>query len=90
MTEHDSLHERGRALEEEYFRKKNRELVEKMQLEASRDEARRSMGAQLGLNDPETLEQLQKLGQLKSDPDTVVAQGSDWQFLNELKRELKA
>ena len=35
-------------------------------------------------------EQLQKLGQLKSDPDTVVAQGSDWQFLNELKRELKA
>jgi NitT/TauT family transport system substrate-binding protein len=35
-------------------------------------------------------EQLQKLGQLKSDPETVVAQGSDWQFLNELKRELKA
>ena len=35
-------------------------------------------------------EQLQKLGQLKSDPDTVVAQGSDWRFLNELKRELKA
>src|SRR5688572_2457106 len=62
MTEHDSLHERGRALEEEYFRKKNRELIEKMRLEASNDEARRSMGAQIGLNDPETLQQLQKLG----------------------------
>jgi NitT/TauT family transport system substrate-binding protein len=35
-------------------------------------------------------EQLDQLGQLKTDPDTVVAQGSDWQFLNELKRELKA
>ena len=62
MTEHDSLHERGRALEEEYFRKKNRELIEKMRLDATNDEARRSMGAQLGLNDPETLQQLQKLG----------------------------
>ena len=62
MTEHDSLHERGRALEEEYFRKKNRELIEKMRLDATNDEARRSMGAQLGLNDSEMLQQLQKLG----------------------------
>jgi hypothetical protein len=62
MTEHDSIHERGRALEEEYFRRKNRELIEKMRMEASRDEARRSMGAQIGLDDAETLEQLQRLG----------------------------
>ena len=62
MADYDSIHERGRALEEEYFRKKNRELIEKMQLEAGRDEARRSLGAQIGLNDPEMLEQLLKLG----------------------------
>ena len=35
-------------------------------------------------------EQLQKLGQLKTDPDTVVADGTELRFLNELKRELKA
>jgi hypothetical protein len=62
MTDYDSIHERGRALEEEYFRKKNRELIEKMRLEASSDEARRGMAAQVGLNDPEALRQLQNLG----------------------------
>jgi hypothetical protein len=62
MADHDSIHERGRALEEEYFRKKNRELVEKLQLEASSEQARRAMGAQVGVDDPEMLRELQKLG----------------------------
>jgi hypothetical protein len=62
MSDHDSMHERGRALEEEYFRKKNRELVEKMQLEERSAQARREMGALIGLNDPEMLRELQKLG----------------------------
>jgi tellurite resistance protein len=62
MAEHDSIHERGRALEEEYFRKKNRELIEKMQLEARSEQARKEMGAQVGLEDPEMLRELQKLG----------------------------
>jgi hypothetical protein len=62
MADYDSIHERGRALEEEYFRKKNRELVEKMRLEAGRDEARRGMAAATGVSDPETLQQLQNLG----------------------------
>lgn len=35
-------------------------------------------------------EQLRQLGQLKSDPDKVVADGAELRFLNELKRELKA
>jgi NitT/TauT family transport system substrate-binding protein len=35
-------------------------------------------------------EQLQKLGQLKSDPDKVVADGADLRFLNALTRDLKA
>jgi len=26
---------------------------------------------------------------LKSDPKRIIAQGTDWRFLNELKRELK-
>ena len=62
MVDHDSIQERGRALEEEYFRKKNRELVEKMQLEARSEQARRDMGAQVGIDDPEMLRELQKLG----------------------------
>jgi NitT/TauT family transport system substrate-binding protein len=35
-------------------------------------------------------EQMQKIGQLKTDPQTIVANGADLRFLNELKRELKA
>jgi NitT/TauT family transport system substrate-binding protein len=34
--------------------------------------------------------QLQQLGQLKTNPDKVIADGTDFSFLNELKRELKA
>lgn len=62
MVDHDSMQERGRALEEEYFRKKNRELVERMQAEARSEQARRDMGAQVGIDDPEMLQELQKLG----------------------------
>jgi|SRR5688572_2518899 len=69
MVDHDSLQERGRALEEEYFRKKNRELVERMQAEARSEQARRDMGAAVGIDDPEMLRELQKLG---FTPDTVA------------------
>ena len=34
MADYDALHERGRSLEEEYFRRKNRELIEKLQRDA--------------------------------------------------------
>jgi NitT/TauT family transport system substrate-binding protein len=30
------------------------------------------------------------VGMLKSSPNTILADGTDWRFLNELKRELKA
>lgn len=62
MADYDSIHERGRALEEEYFRKKNRELIEKMRIQADRDDARRGMVSATGLNDPEMLQQLENLG----------------------------
>ena len=33
---------------------------------------------------------LHEVGLVKSDPNKLIAQGTDWRFLNELKRELKA
>jgi len=33
---------------------------------------------------------LHEAGMIKSDPNTIIAKGTDWRFLNELKRELKA
>jgi hypothetical protein len=69
MGDRDSLQERGRSLEEEYFRKKNRELIEKMQQQARQDQALRDMGAQVGVSDAEMLRELQKLG---FTPETVA------------------
>jgi NitT/TauT family transport system substrate-binding protein len=33
---------------------------------------------------------LHELGFIKSSPNKIIAEGTDWRFLNELKRELKA
>jgi NitT/TauT family transport system substrate-binding protein len=33
---------------------------------------------------------LHEVGMIKSSPNALLAEGSDWRFLNELKRELKA
>ena len=33
---------------------------------------------------------LQEVGMIKSTPQRIIAQGTDWRFLNDLKRELKA
>ena len=33
---------------------------------------------------------LHESGLIKSDPNKLIAQGTDWRFLNELKKELKA
>src|SRR6185503_5097494 len=62
MSEHDAFAERGRALEEEYFRKKDRELVEKMRRAAAADQARGEHSAQTGVSDPSVLAELQELG----------------------------
>ena len=69
MTDKDIFAERGRALEEEYFRKKDRELIEKMRRAATATEARAEMGKKTGLTDPEMLQELETLG---FTPDTVV------------------
>jgi len=33
---------------------------------------------------------LHEVGMIKSEPNKLIAQGTNWRFLNELKRELKA
>ena len=32
---------------------------------------------------------LHEIGMIKSSPQKIIADGTDWRFLNELKRELK-
>ena len=69
MPDHDIFAERGRSFEEEYFRKKDRELLEKMRQASAAAEARADMGARTGLTDPQLLEELQALG---FTPETVA------------------
>ena len=33
---------------------------------------------------------LREAGMIKSNPNKIIAQGTDWRFFNELKRELKS
>lgn len=69
MADRDIFADRGRSLEEEYFRKKDRELVDKMRQAAAAAQARADMGARTGLTDPQLLDELQALGLT---PDTVA------------------
>lgn len=68
MPDKDMIRERGRSLEEDYFRKKDKELIEKMRHAAAAEQARGEMGRKTGLADPELLEELEELG---FTPDTV-------------------
>jgi len=67
--EHDAFADRERALENAYFRKKDRELVERMRTAAAAEEARHELGRLTGLSDPAVQHELQALG---FTPDTVV------------------
>jgi hypothetical protein len=62
MTDKDGLTERGRALEDDYFRKRDQELIEKLRRAAAADAERAEMGRQVGLTDPESLLELEALG----------------------------
>jgi hypothetical protein len=68
MPEKDIISERGRSLEEDYFRKKDRELVEKMRLAAAAEEQRQQLAQKSGLSDPALLQELSELG---FTPDTI-------------------
>lgn len=62
MVERDKFAEREHWLEEEYFGKKNQELIERMREQRSREADRQKMSEIMGINDQEVLEALQDLG----------------------------
>ena len=69
MSDEDALHKRGHVLEDEYFRRKDRELMEKFRQAAAAEQARKDLGRKAGLDDPELVQELQDLG---FTPETVV------------------
>jgi hypothetical protein len=69
MPDNDAIRERGRSLEDDYFRKKDRELVEKMRRAGVAEELRKGLSASSGLQDPELIAELEALG---FTPDTVM------------------
>ena len=68
MSDQDGIAKRGRSLEDEYFRKKDRELIEKLRRAADAEQARKELGRKAGLDDPQLVQELQALG---FTPDTV-------------------
>lgn len=56
------LSDRGRTLEEDYFRKRDQELIEKMRRAAAADAKRRDLTASTGLQDPELISEVEALG----------------------------
>jgi hypothetical protein len=68
MPDNDAVGTRGRTPEDEYFWRRDRELVEKMRRAAAAESARRDMSAKTGLDDPEMLDDLHALG---FTPDTL-------------------
>lgn len=68
MSERDAWADRGRALEEEYFRKHEQELIEKLRRRAAAETTRQQLGEQAGVADEEILQDLENLGYT---PETV-------------------
>ena len=69
MAERDGITDEARKREEDYFRKRDRELIERMRQAAAAEQARRELEAKTGLHDPELLHDLQELGFA---PDTIA------------------
>ena len=69
MTDRDAFAERGRSLEEEYFHRKEREVIDKMRVRAAGEEQRRLLGEKAGVADADVLRDLQDLGYT---PETVM------------------
>jgi hypothetical protein len=62
MPDNDGITGDIRSREEEYFRRKDRELVERLRRTAEADEARRALEATSGIHDPAALQELEALG----------------------------
>jgi hypothetical protein len=62
MAEKDKFAEREHWLEEEYFGRKNQELIEKLRQQRARESDRQKMAEMMGVDDQEVLEALLDLG----------------------------
>ncbi|HUF23352.1 MAG TPA: hypothetical protein VMN81_04425 [Vicinamibacterales bacterium] len=62
MTDRDAFKDRGRGLEEEYFHRKEQELIAKMRERAEAETARQAIGEKTGVADAQLLQDLQELG----------------------------
>lgn len=60
LPEHDSLHDRGRALEEAFFAERDRQLVEKLKRKLTAEESQRVLAAAVGISDEVTLKAVSK------------------------------
>jgi hypothetical protein len=69
VADKDAFAERGRTLEEDYFWRKEKEVIEKMRRNAEAEAQRRQLGEQAGVADEEVLRDLQELGYT---PETVM------------------
>jgi hypothetical protein len=58
----DRLSNRKRAHEEDYFQKRDRELIEKLQRQAKAEQELRELGERVGVADPEISRELAELG----------------------------
>jgi hypothetical protein len=68
MTQGDFLDDRRRASEDDYFRQKDRELIEKMRQAAEAEREKSELTARTGLSDPALIAELGALG---FTPDTI-------------------
>jgi hypothetical protein len=62
VTHDDGITDHIRAREEEHFRKKDRELIEKLRQADAAAKARRALEQETGVHDPDLLSELDQLG----------------------------
>lgn len=62
MSETDGITDDVRKREEEYFRRKDRELIERMRRDAEAANARKELESATGIHDPGSLKDLEALG----------------------------
>jgi tellurite resistance protein len=68
VSQNDGITDDVRKREEEYFRRKDRELIEKMRHASAAAEARKALEAETGIHEPDMLRDLEDLG---FTPDTI-------------------
>lgn len=68
MSDRDALQDRKRGLEEEYFRKQEKALIEKLKQQVAQERERKQLVEATGVSDQKLLDMLQELG---FTPDTV-------------------